>query len=159
MQNIALAHSTDIVDYAPASTMVMGKTVSERRLSVLPNASFEAKLFMASRAGKVGKYAREALSHDVIKLIATKARQGNYRPLSETLAGMLGESVTISNRASYDALADRFSDRLADLSLAKNGGYTIDKKTGTSKPNSKRKVFSEVISFIKSIQELASSVE
>jgi hypothetical protein len=159
MQNIALAHSTDIVDYAPACTMVMGKTVSERRLSVLPNASFEAVLYASSCTGKIGKMAREGLSVEAVKLIATKARQGNYRPLSEALAVKLGESVTISNRASYEALADRFSDRLADLSLAKNGGYTIDKKTGVSKPNSKRKVFSEVISFIKSIQELASSVE
>jgi hypothetical protein len=159
MQNIALAHSTDIVDYAPACTMVTGKTVSERRLSVLPNASFEAVLYASSRTGKVGKIAREGLAGQSSELIARAARRGNYRPLSETLAVMLGESVTISNRASYDALVDRFSDRLADLNLAKNGGYTIDKKTGTSKPNSKRKVFSEVISFIKSIQELASSVE
>jgi hypothetical protein len=159
MQNIALAHSTDIVDYAPACTMVTGKSVSERRLSVLPNASFEAVLYASSRTGKVGKVAREGLAGQSSELIARAARRGNYRPLSETLAVMLGESVTISNRASYDALVDRFSDRLADLNLAKNGGYVIDKKTGVSKPNSKRKVFSEVISFIESIQELASSVE
>lgn len=160
MQNIALAHSSaDIVEYAPACTMVTGKTISDRRLSVLPTASFEAVLYASSRTGKVGKVAREGLAGQSTELIARAARRGNYRPLSETLAVMLGESVTISNRASFDALADRFSDRLSDLSLAKNGGYTINKKTGVTMPNAKRKVFTEVISFIKSVQELAASVE
>ena len=99
MQNeITNFGSAEIVEYAPACTLVNGKTVSERRLSVLPSASF-------------------------------------------------------------DGLADRFSDRLYDLQLSKNGGYVIDKKTGISKPNAKRKMLDDVIRFIKSIQQTAAEIE
>lgn len=151
--------SAEIVEYAPACTMVTGKSIVERRLSVLPNASFEAVLYASSRAGKVGKMARDGLAGQSTELIARSARRGNYRPLSEALAVMLGESVTISNRASFDGLADRFSDRLYDLQLSKNGGYVVDKKTGLTKPNAKRKMLDDVIGFIKSVQELTAVSE
>lgn len=160
MQNeITNFGSAEIVEYAPACTLVNGKTVSERRLSVLPSASFEAVLYASSRAGRVGKVAREGLAGQSTELIARSARRGNYRPLSEALAVMLGESVSISNRASFDGLADRFSDRLYDLQLSKNGGYVIDKKTGLTKPNAKRKMLDDVIGFIRQVQEIASATE
>lgn len=160
MQNeIANFSSAELVEYAPACTLVNGKTVSERRLSVLPSASFEAVLYASSRAGRVGKVAREGLAGQSTELIASKARRGDYRPLSEALAVMLGESVSISNRASFDGLADRFSDRLYDLQLAKNGGYVVDKKTGLTKPNAKRKMLDDVIGFIREVQEIASATK
>ena len=151
--------SAEVVEYAPACTLVTGKSIVERRLSVLPSASFEAVLYASSRAGKVGKMARDGLAGQSTELIARKARRGDYRPLSEALAVMLGESVTISNRASFDGLADRFADRLYDLQLSKNGGYVVDKKTGLTKPNAKRKMLDDVIGFIKSVQELAAVIE
>ena len=160
MQNeIANFCSAELVEYSPARTMVTGKTVSERRLSVLPSASFEAVLYASSRAGRVGKVARAGLAGQSTELIASKARRWDYRPLSEALAVMLGESVSISNRASFDGLADRFSDRLYDLELSKNGGYVVDKKTGLTKPNAKRKMLDDVIGFIREVQEIASATK
>jgi hypothetical protein len=161
MPNIALAHTNDnaIVEFAPASSVVSGKTMTERKLSVLAGASFEAVTYLAGQNGKVGKTARDGLAMHAEGFIASAARRGNYKPLCEALAGLLGESVSISNRASYEGLVDRFNDRLMDLSLAKNGGYTVDKKTGLSKPNAKRAVYSKVIMFVQRIQQLATQAE
>ena len=158
MHNIALAHSNDsaVVEYGPAATLVTGKTMVERKMSVLSGASFEAVTFLAGQNGKVGKVAREGLTIHAESFIASAARRGNYKPLSEALAGLMGESVTISNRSSYEGLVDRFMDKLNDLSLAKNGGYSIDKKTGLAKPNAKRATLAKVVAFVQSIQRLAS---
>ena len=67
-------------------------------------------------------------------MIAKAARTGNYSPLAQAIAAITGASLTISNRASYECLADRFADQLRDL---KNEGYTI-KKDGTQVSSGKR---------------------
>ena len=160
MQNLALVdsvQSAEVVEYAPACTLVTGKTLVERRLSVLPNATGAAMQYMATFNGKVGKLARAGMENFAIANIAKHARQGNYRSLSEALAGILGESVTISNRASYESLADRFSDRINDLALSKNGGFTVVKKTGITKPSAKRAMLEKAINLVNLVQEVASA--
>lgn len=160
MQNLALVdsvQSAEVVEYAPACTLVTGKTSVERRLSVLPNATGAAMQYAATFNGKVGKLARAGMENFAIASIAKAARQGNYRALSESLAIILGESVTISNRASYESLADRFSDRINDLALSKNGGFTVVKKTGITKPSAKRAMLEKAINLVNLVQEVASA--
>ena len=57
----------------------------------------------------------------------------------------MGESLTISNRASYQSLQDRFEDKLRDL---KNGGYVVNKKTGVESESAKRKALVQVTNLI-----------
>lgn len=158
--SIALAHANNevSVDYKPASALVSGKTMTERKVSVLQSASFEATTYLAAQKGKVGVMARHAMAGFSIQAIASAARRGNYQPLAEAIAGITGESLTISNRASYDSLVDRFSDKLNDLSLSKSGGWTIDKKTGADKPNAKRATLTQVITLVGMVQSHAATL-
>lgn len=151
-------NSSNVVEFAPAHAMVSGKTVTDRKMSIVATASFEATTFLAGQRGKVGTAARGAIVQHATTFIASKARQGNYRPLAEALAGLLGESVSISNRASYEGLLDRFQDKLADLGLSKSGGWATDKKTGLQKANAKRSTLENCIGLIREVQELASSI-
>lgn len=150
--------NTQVVEFAPAHAVVTGKTLTERKLSIVASASFEATTYLAGKNGKVGKVAREGLAQHARAFIAAKARQGNYRPLAEALAGLMGESISISNRSSYEGLLDRFSDKLLDLNLTKSGGWTTDKKTGLQKSSSKRATLMECISLVKEVQELAETM-
>jgi hypothetical protein len=162
MANLAIVdsvQSSDVVEYGPACTMVTGKTMVERRLSVLPTATGAAMQYAATFNGKVGKLAREGMEQFAIASIARAARQGNYRPLSEALAIVLGETITITNRSSYESLADRFSDRHADLALSKNGGYTVSKKTGLTKPSAKRVILDKALQLVELVQAVAAKVE
>jgi hypothetical protein len=115
--------------------------------------------YAATFNGKVGKLAREGMEQFAIASIARAARQGNYRPLSEALAIVLGETITITNRSSYESLADRFSDRHADLALSKNGGYTVSKKTGLTKPSAKRVILDKALQLVELVQAVAAKAE
>lgn len=157
--SIALAHSTnEVVEYTPASALVMGKTVTERKLSVLSTASFEAVTYLAGQKGTVGKHARMGLTQFSVTSIASASRRGNYQPLAESIAGLLGESISIPNRATFESLETRFQDKLADLALSKNGGYVIRKKDGVQVPSSKRATLCQVIDLIKTVREAAASL-
>jgi hypothetical protein len=131
----------------------------ERRLSVLPTATGAAMQYAATFNGKVGKLAREGMEGIAVKSIARAARQGNYRPLSEVLAVILGETVTISGRSSYESLRDRFADRESDLALSKNGGYSVSKKTGAVKASPKRAVLTKALQVVEMVQDAASKMD
>jgi hypothetical protein len=157
--SIALAHNNEVsVDYKPASALVSGKTMVERKVSVLASASFEATTYLAAQKGKVGIMARHAMAGFSVQAIASAARRGNYQPLAEAIAGITGESLTISNRSAFESLADRFEDKLNDLGLSKSGGWAIDKKTGLQKPNAKRATLGQVINLVNSVRDLAATL-
>lgn len=139
----------DITEFAPAHVQVTGLTTTEKKLSVIKQASAPTLLFMANAKGKQGKAAREGMTESGLQLIASAAGRGHYRPLAEAIAALTGETMTIGSRSAYDSLVDRFTDKLLDL---KNGGYVTDKKTGAQKAGSKRAVLLQVIDLINEVQ-------
>ena len=146
--------STALATYGPASIVVSGKTLTEKRISVVSNAGLAAQAYLSAQKGKIGKVAREGLALHGEALIANAARRGNYTPLCEAIASITGETLTISNRASFECLGDRFADKLADL---KNGGYTMS-KDGTEKSSSKRNGLMQVMALIREVQAITASV-
>ena len=146
---IAQFNSSDldnaVASYPPAQVVVCGLTVTEKRLSVVKQASAMSLGFIAGQGGKIGKAAREVSLVDSVGQIGMQAKSGNYKPLADAIAALTGESLTIANRASFQSLQDRFEDKLRDL---KNGGYVINKKTGVESESSKRKVLVNVINLI-----------
>lgn len=142
-------NAADVIEYAPVSVTVTGKTLTEKKLSVVAQASVATKCFLAAAAGKVGKEARLGLAADGMSMIATSALRGNYKPLAEALASLTGETLTISNRAAFECLGDRFRDRISDL---KNGGYSVSKKTGLTVAGSKRTSYEQCVTLIERVQ-------
>ena len=125
---------TNTVEYAPAIVNVDGKTKTERQLSVVYHASAQTKLALANAKGKVGAAARNGITATGLKEIARAAARNNYKPAAEYIAARTGAPFVISNRAAFDSLPDQFEAMVMKAKLAKNGGYTTDKKTGLSKP-------------------------
>jgi len=158
MENIALFNDTDVnnamVDFVPAQVVVAGLTMTEKKLSAVHNASGAALAYLCATKGKVGKQSRENLSAQGETMIANAARKGNYAPLAQAIAAITGESLTISNRASFECLAERFADRMRDL---KNAGY-VTKKDGTQAPSAKRNMLVQVINLITEVQSIAASL-
>lgn len=149
MNAIAKFSATDFDDavalFPPAQVVVCGLTVTEKKLSVVKQASSMSLGFLAGQAGKIGKAAREVGVIDSVAQISTQCKTGNYKPLADAIAALMGESLTISNRAAYQSLQDRFEDKLRDL---KNGGYVVNKKTGVESESAKRKALVQVINLI-----------
>jgi len=122
---------------APAIIEVYGKTKSERQMSVVSQASSVTLAALCDAKGKVGQAVRGAFARDGLRGVARAAAWPtcNYKPMGEYLAARLGEPVVITNRASFLALPDSFEARIMKVKLSKSGGYTLDKKTGMTKPN------------------------
>jgi hypothetical protein len=154
MNSIAQFSSTE-VDFAVAAVVVAGKTLTEKKLSVVNQASSAALAYMCNVKGKVGKLARENISSAGTSLIATQARSGNYKPLADAIASITGQSLTIPNRATYETLAGRFADALQDLPRE---GYALSKKDNTMKPTAKRLALLQVVGLIGEVQDIAATL-
>jgi hypothetical protein len=154
MNSIAQFSSNE-VDFAVAAVVVAGKTLTEKKLSVVNQASSAALAYMCNVKGKVGKMARENISSVGTSLIATQARSGNYKPLADAIASITGQSLTIPNRATYETLAGRFADALQDLPRE---GYALSKKDNTMKPTAKRLALLQVVGLIGEVQDIASTL-
>jgi len=155
MQNTIAQFSSTEVDFAVASVVVSGKTLTEKKLSVVNQASSAALAYMCNVKGKVGKTARENISQHGEQMIATQARSGNYKPLADAIASITGASLTIPNRATYETLAGRFADALQDLPRE---GYALSKKDNTMKPTAKRLALMQVIGLITEVQSIAAAL-
>ena len=125
----------EIISWTSASVVVAGKTKSDRQLSVLTNAPAPTLAALGASKGKVGKTARELCARDGVRQIIKAMADANYKPLVAYIAGVLGETITVTNWASAQSLPDRLEDKIAKVKLSKSGGYTTDKKTGLQKPN------------------------
>jgi RNA polymerase-binding transcription factor DksA len=134
-----------VATFPTAQVVVCGLTVTEKKLSVVKQASSMSLGFLAGQGGKIGKAAVQIGLIDSVGQIATQCKTGNYKPLADAIAALMGESLTISNRASYQSLQDRFEDKLRDL---KNKGYTVSKKTGLEIESPKRKALVQIINLI-----------
>jgi RNA polymerase-binding transcription factor DksA len=144
-----------VTEFAPAQVVVSGLTVSEKKLSVIGQASAPALAYLSNQKGKLGKYAREGLASFGEAMIAKHARGGNYKPLADAIAAITGASLTIRNRAEFDTLSGRFEDQLRDL---KNGGYVECKKTGADKPSAKRNTLMQVLALVQEVQAIAAAI-
>lgn len=155
-QNLVISKpDTDTtVVVAPARIIVEGKTMTDKRLSVVQHASFAACAYLSGGRGKVAKIAKEGIAANGVAMIAKAVRTGNYKPLAEALAATLGESVFISSRGTFEAYPEVLSAKLQDL---KNGGY-INKKDGTQAPSSKRLSLLAARDLCTNVADLASKI-
>lgn len=149
MQDVIAQFSFDVVESAPASVIVSGNTLTEKKMSAVQQASAPALAFLCNGKGKVGKLAREGFSFAGVGMIASAAGRGHYKPLADAIAALTGETITISSRAVYDSLIDRFADRMHDL---KNSGYVI-RKDGTQVEGGKRKTLVQVLQLLTQVQQ------
>lgn len=140
-----------IVEYTPARTIALGKTVTERRLSVIRSATSDTKMFAVNQAGKIGKAAREGMASEGIARITANAARGNYKPLSEALALIMGESCFITNRASFESLVDRFAP-MAEQLEEDGKAYKMDKK-GVMQMTAKYKQVNSALSLIQCVYD------
>lgn len=144
-----------VVEFAPAVVVVSGLTATEKKVSVVNQASSAALAYLSNSKGTVGKVARETLSQHGEALIAKQCRNGNYKPLADAIAAITGASLSITSRGSYEALVDRFTDQLKDL---KGNGFIECKKTGAMKSNAKRNMLVQVINLVTEVQSIAASL-
>lgn len=133
--NVAQFDQSDVegalIDFVPARVYVTSGTATEKRVAIASTASRSASMFLISQGGKVGKAAAGNVAMEGLNGIARAARNGNYKPLAETLACLMAETVFITSRASYEGLKDSFDARLSDIEAGKNGGLT---STGKMSP-------------------------
>lgn len=157
MNNIAQFNAQDynnaIVEFSPVCVTVHGETSTEKKLSVIRQASSQALDFMVNATGKVGQEARANKSREGLEGIARQAQNGNFKPLADAIACLTGSSLSIRNKAAFMSLADRFEDAKLDL---KNGGYTIG-KDGLEKPSAKLKTIEQCLALINAVQSVSSN--
>lgn len=134
--------------FGPAQVLVSGKTLADKKLSVVEQASHFTLAALVAEKGKLGAAARNGMAMDGLCRIASATFNGNYRPLAEYISALTGESLTISNRATYESLVDRFQDRINDL---KDKGLTYNKKQGVVVDGAKRKSYLKVIAALEAI--------
>lgn len=125
----------ELATFTPAIVDVIGKTKTDRQLSVMQDASYYTKMALTNAKGKVGLAARNGVANAGVQSIAKQAAfpSCNYRPVGEYFAAQLGEPMVISNRAAFESLPDQFEARIMKAKLSKTGGMVTDKKTGALK--------------------------
>jgi hypothetical protein len=141
------------VENVPAVVIVSGNTLTEKKASVIAQASVQARAYMCNAKGKVGKQARDGFSLDGLVGIAHAAGRGHYKPLADAIAAVTGETISIPSRAVYDSLVARFSDRMHDL---KNDGFVV-RKDGTVVEGGKRKTLVQVLQLLTQVQQVIDS--
>jgi hypothetical protein len=136
----------ELATFTPALVNVYGKTKTERQLSVVQDSSPYTKMALANAKGKMGQAARNGIANGGLVALAKQAAwpSCNYRPVGEYFAAQLGEPMVISNRAAFESLPDQFEARIMKAKMAKNGGYTTDKKTGSLKAGATLAKFMEL---------------
>ena len=100
-----------------------GKSRTDKQLSVISaGLSRSVTMLAATRAGKVGKLARENMGIDASALISHDAARGNFTPLYEALVLTSVKCLQpITNASAYD-MARGFVKGMRDN--LRNGGYS-----------------------------------
>lgn len=137
-----------IVEYMPAHVSVEGKTATEKRLSVVKKSDASVVSYAASMGGKVGQLAREGMQADSIRRVAAAAARGNYSPLAQLLSLVSAEPVSISNRASYESLVDRYQPMLEQLDI--NGKMY----SASGKLSSKAATLTTLIALVQDVHDI-----
>lgn len=141
------------ITMAPVSIMVNGANKVERQVSAVRQASAPALAACLNIKGKVGKEIRDGAARTGLVDVVRHAASGNYRPLAEMLAIRTGEPILISSRSTFEALPDMFMARVHQAALGKDGGFRLDKKTGTMVEGSKLKQARELHELVSAVVE------
>jgi hypothetical protein len=143
---------------------VTGDNKAERQMSVAHNASVAALQALIVCKGKIGAFARDGFARGGVAEIADKAAwpSCNYRPFAEYLSARTGKPVTISGRAAFESMADRYADLVLTAKIAKtkkdgttSNGYVLDKKTLALKPGAALAEAMELHAFCVGVSEMA----
>lgn len=150
----------NLANCTPAFVNVTGKTKSERQMSVVLNASGQVLTALSAAKGKVGKFAREETAKLGLGHVARAAAWPtcNYKPAAEYFAARLGEPMVISSRATFEALEDMMSARVAQAKLGKNGGMVECKKTFVLKDGAKLALARELTVIARELVEVAAEM-
>lgn len=138
-----------IVSFVPAIVQVAGKNTSDRRIAVAASAGTAASMYLLAQGGKVGKQAAKNLVMDGLASITAQSRSGNYKPLAEALAGITGESVFITSRATFESLPDQYRAKQCDVEAGKNGGWNA----AGDKMSSKLSAVIQCLTLVTAVQE------
>lgn len=104
----------------------VGKTSTDKRLSVVRSAGVNASLLLAAHGGKVGKEAARQGAIQGLDGLIRECANADYRGLAQYIGGLTGSAVCISSRASFESLPDRFEEAIQVAKAGKNGGYSSD---------------------------------
>lgn len=91
--------ASEVVIGAPVCIIGTGKTLTEKRLSIVAQSSTPALLIAATMPGKVGKAARDGLASHAPEMLAKHILSGNYRSIGQALYMRLGEPVSFGSAA------------------------------------------------------------
>lgn len=122
--------STDLVSFMPAIVNVTGKTTLEKRLSIVAKSGTVSTMYIAAGKGKAAVAARENQGVDAVRLMAHGVADGNYRPLAESLAFVMGESLQIMKLSDLDSFIWATEHAIANL---KDEGYSAKTGKATAK--------------------------
>lgn len=108
-----------------------GDSSTERKLSAVNQASASAKRALSNEKGKVGAAARAGAAGEGLAQLAFEASHNNFHGVGAYFAALTGKDLTISGRAGFLALPDRFHDKVLELQGKADKGLKAD---GTPKP-------------------------
>lgn len=134
MSELATLAGGNVVEWAPVNVQVTGKTMKDKRLSVINNTNdrltMAAAAYLANMKGKVGEAVRDRISVNGEFMIAKNVLDGNYKPLAQAIAVRLGKNITLTSRKDYEALRWTFEYELGNL---RNGGVSSSGKDTDAK--------------------------
>jgi len=146
-----MSHELQTVEFAPVSISVVGKTANDKKLSVVQaGISYAAAAYLANTKGKVGQAVRDTMSLNGEFMIAKAAVDGNYKPLAQAIAVVLGQNVTITSRKDYEAMRWGMEHALSNL---RNDGYSANGKASAARTSLMR-----VIALLTDVQRQAESI-
>jgi hypothetical protein len=137
--------AAELVAFTPVNVQVIGKTMKDKRLSVI-NAGLTAaaQAQLVNMKGKVGEAVRNQMSLNGDYHIARAVLSGNYRPLAEVIAVRLGKNIQLTSRKDFEALGWTFQYELDNL---RNAGMSAN-----DKPTEARKSLEAVIQLLDNVR-------
>lgn len=120
----------NLVSFIPANIVITGKSMTEKRMSVATVAGTVSSMYIATKKGKAANMARENLGRDSVTAMVKACAEGNYRPLAESLAFIMGENLSFTKLADVDSFIWATEHAIDNL---KDGGYNVKTGKVTSK--------------------------
>ena len=103
-----------------------GKSVTDRKLDAVRQANSSARQALSNEKGNVGKVARAGQAQEGLARLALEASHNNFHGVAAYFAGLTGKDLTISGRAGFLALPDRFHDRVLEQQGKADKGLKAD---------------------------------
>lgn len=125
--------ASEVVTTVPQNIIVRltGENATERKLSAVAQANSAARQALSNEKGRVGAAARAGNAQEAFVKMAFEASHNDFRGVAVYFAGLTGKDLTISGRAGFLALPDRFHDKVLELQGKADKGLKAD---GQPKP-------------------------